>query len=265
MQLTCKYFLFIAFFTSVSSLPIHESESQSSRIVNGYAVDITEVPYQAALRGRVTGGWSHICGAVIIGTRAILTAGHCTINYTTNPSLLNVVVGTSSRLSGGRSYDVSKVIVHENYSESTLENDISMLVTVSTISFSESVSAIQFAPSGFVLMDNAPAIVSGFGTTSYEGASSSILLAAQVNIVSQRSCARAYLRIGTITSGMICAGGSDPPRDACQGDSGGPLVANNHLVGIVSWGEGCADNIYPGVYTRVSEYAPWIEEKLYSI
>lgn len=73
---------------------------------------------------------------------------------------------------------------------------------------------------------------------------------------------RAYLRIGTIYSGMICANATNPPRDACQGDSGGPLVARNHLIGIVSWGEGCADISYPGVYTRVSEYESWIRQKL---
>lgn len=92
-----------------------------------------------------------------------------------------------------------------------------------------------------------------------------MLLAAQVNIVSQLSCSRAYLRIAKVTSGMICASASDPPRDACQGDSGGPLVANGHLVGLVSWGEGCADTVYPGVYTRVSEYENWIREKLETI
>jgi secreted trypsin-like serine protease len=43
-----------------------------------------------------------------------------------------------------------------------------------------------------------------------------------------------------------------------QGDSGGPLVANNRLVGIVSWGEGCGLPQFPGVYTKVSEVRNWI-------
>lgn len=92
-----------------------------------------------------------------------------------------------------------------------------------------------------------------------------MLLAAKVKIVAQESCARAYLRIATIASGMVCANASNPPRDACQGDSGGPLVTENHLVGIVSWGEGCASTEYPGVYTRVSEYDSWILQKLAAI
>lgn len=54
-----------------------------------------------------------------------------------------------------------------------------------------------------------------------------------------------------------------------QGDSGGPLqikndersfVVNVHnLVGITSFGKACALSGAPGIYTRVSNYIPWIE------
>ena len=55
-----------------------------------------------------------------------------------------------------------------------------------------------------------------------------------------------------ITSNMMCA--RDPNEDYCQGDSGGPLYdrQNNVLVGVVSWGNGCAEANFPGVYSRVS-------------
>lgn len=94
---------------------------------------------------------------------------------------------------------------------------------------------------------------------------SPILLAAHVMLVPQDSCSRAYQGISRIASGMICARATNPSRDACQGDSGGPLVANGYLIGIVSWGEGCANTLYPGVYTRVSEYDDWIRDKIEKI
>ncbi|CAH2071472.1 unnamed protein product, partial [Iphiclides podalirius] len=241
-----------------------QSELHSARIVNGYEVDITEVPYQAALRRRVTSGWAHMCGAVIISAKSLLTAAHCTSRqelapFVSEPGSLQAVVGTTYRLSGGRKYDLSKIFIHELYSSLTLENDISLLVTARRINFSTSVRAVNYARANIDLKVGTDALVSGFGITSYEGSSSLVLMAARVKIVEQDYCARAYVRIADITKGMLCANGSNPPRDACQGDSGGPLVANSTLVGIVSWGEGCADLVYPGVYTRVSVYSQWID------
>ena len=49
-------------------------------------------------------------------------------------------------------------------------------------------------------------------------------------------------------------------KDSCQGDSGGPFACNDKLTGIVSWGAGCADPNYAGVYTRVAHYVDWIKE-----
>lgn len=65
--------------------------------------------------------------------------------------------------------------------------------------------------------------------------------------------------------GQICAGLEQGGKDSCQGDSGGPLVAADRngcprQIGIVSWGEGCAEKKAYGVYTRVSHYANWIQQ-----
>jgi secreted trypsin-like serine protease len=61
---------------------------------------------------------------------------------------------------------------------------------------------------------------------------------------------------------MVCAGVDGGGRDACQGDSGGPLVVAGRLVGLVSWGNGCALAGYPGVYTRVSAMADLVAEHM---
>jgi secreted trypsin-like serine protease len=57
---------------------------------------------------------------------------------------------------------------------------------------------------------------------------------------------------------MICAG--EENKDSCQGDSGGPMMHGQTHVGIVSWGYGCAERGYPGVYTQTSYFVDWINK-----
>lgn len=66
---------------------------------------------------------------------------------------------------------------------------------------------------------------------------------------------------------MICAGYVEGDLDACRGDSGGPLVCPTKdnpeqyvIEGIVSFGQGCAEKGYPGIYARVSNYVDWIQQ-----
>ncbi|XP_070393998.1 transmembrane protease serine 3-like [Dermacentor albipictus] len=64
---------------------------------------------------------------------------------------------------------------------------------------------------------------------------------------------------------MFCAGELLGGKDSCQGDSGGPAIQYQNgtsvLVGIVSFGRGCARLTHAGVYTRVPNYIDWIQEQ----
>ena len=115
---------------------------------------------------------------------------------------------------------------------------------------------------GFADSVGAHLTVAGWGTTTEGGQPSDVPLRVRVPIVTNAQCNDAY-GTGSIAAGMVCAGFPDGQRDSCQGDSGGPLfgVDSNGqyvLVGVVSWGFGCARPGYPGVYTRVSAYKIWI-------
>ena len=91
------------------------------------------------------------------------------------------------------------------------------------------------------------------------------LLQAWVPLLPAWKCKKRYG--GLFTSRMLCAGSlSEHHRvDSCQGDSGGPLVCQGEgghwvLTGVISWGHGCGNPFFPGVYTRVSRFLRWIDK-----
>ncbi|MFX8466402.1 serine protease, partial [Acinetobacter baumannii] len=88
-----------------------------------------------------------------------------------------------------------------------------------------------------------------------------LLKQVEVNMVSRDACNAASSYNGGITGNMLCA--AAPGKDTCQGDSGGPLFVSNRAggvvqVGVTSFGTGCANPSFPGVYARVSQYNDWI-------
>lgn len=94
-------------------------------------------------------------------------------------------------------------------------------------------------------------------------AGSAVLLETAVETVPQPTCKGRYGN-AAIGAGQLCAGLEEGGKDSCQGDSGGPLIMTDAQgcpwqVGLVSWGEGCAERKAYGVYTRISHYADWIQ------
>lgn len=102
------------------------------------------------------------------------------------------------------------------------------------------------------------ATVMGWGAVAQGGVQSNELLRVDVPIVNNTACAKVL----DVDDTMLCAGGK-LDMDSCQGDSGGPLIleqaAEDVLIGVVSWGNGCGRAGYPGVYARVSVAREWLD------
>jgi secreted trypsin-like serine protease len=231
-------------------------------IVGGDEAREYEFPWQVSVRRKASG--DHFCGGIIINENWIMTAAHCMDGEV--PATLRMVVGEYQRTAAStvRQYlDVSTIIVHENYNSATSENDISLVKLVDPVKFNENVTAVC-APDPDDQYVYRKSQCSGWGTINSGGACCpDILRYVTMNVTTNELCDAVYTR-DTITADMICAsdnvGGTE--RDSCQGDSGGPLTIKEadgtfRVVGIVSWGIGCASG-YPGVYNRVGYEVDWI-------
>lgn len=227
------------------------------RIVGGFVIDIAQVPWQVSLQ---TQG-SHFCGASIISEKWLLTAAHCTAAVPNAKQIL-VRIG-SSEVNVGAPHKVKRIVQHKEYNGRTVDYDFSLLELEDSIEFNDQAKPIALPGSQDYVIENTTCLVTGWGDTQ-SSESRRKLRGAEVPIVNQEKCEQAYKRFGGITARMMCAGFDKGGKDACQGDSGGPLVAfddsneNAVLVGVVSWGFGCAKPSYPGVYSRVQVARDWI-------
>jgi len=234
-------------------------QKPSGRIVGGQMTDRNEWPWQAALMY----GNQQFCGGSLINDRYILTAAHCIVDLSTNG--LTVRLAEHDLSANGETSlvtrTVSQIIEHPNYDAGTERNDIALLKLSSPVTMSATVLPVCMPPPK-PLYTGQNAWVTGWGTTSSGGSSSSTLREVQIKVLSNSACRSRYSS-SAITNSMVCA--SAQGKDSCQGDSGGPLVikdggGNYDQIGVVSWGYGCANSQYPGVYTRVNKYLDWIRD-----
>lgn len=237
-----------------------------TRIVGGRPADPDEWPWLAALVHKDGRGSGQYCGATLISETHVLTAAHCIKPF--QQADIRVKLGEYDFEQEGETKDqtftLASMKIHENYDDVSFENDIAILKLNGVATKSESVWPICLPPPT-EKFTNRRAFVIGWGTIYFGGPVSSTLQEVNVRVWENSQCAANYAQLDRRVLGtMLCAGETN--RDSCQGDSGGPLNCMNpatntwELCGVVSWGARCAEPDFPGVYTRVTEYLPWIRD-----
>ena len=234
------------------------SAASGADIVGGGPADPDEYPAQGALLINLNGNappYEGLCGGSLVGSRYFLTAAHCVDD---NPPLqasdFLVVLGVNNFNNRLPANEFPVTGVESNAVFDTAMLKLSRAAPHTPLRVIRTDEAAKWAP-------GTNARIIGWGTTSPGGEISEDLLEANVPIVSDQSCDEAY-GSDFDEATMVCA--YDGEHDTCQGDSGGPLMVADGpsfvLVGITSWGIGCADFGFPGVYARLGAAGPnaWV-------
>lgn len=248
-------------------------------LAGGSPADTMRYPFVAALSRTSGSERVYFCAGTLIAPDWILTAAHC---FSARGGARIGIAGLWAEVGGSwlrevpeeAQVAVERIFVHPRYDGASQDNDLALVRLARPAG--PLIADLATGPRA----DPARATVLGFGAF-YEGSLArtatlrSGALAAQlsdrlrqaaVRTIAPAVCAE-RLGIGGAGTGafQICAGaGRD---ESCVGDSGGPLVAEgpsgaDRVIGVVSFGSGCAGDLPVTVYTRVSAYADWIAETM---
>ncbi|CAH0695225.1 unnamed protein product [Spodoptera exigua] len=242
-----------------------------------------EYPWQALI---LTKQNDYIAGGVLINQLNVLTVTHRLLPYVVSGTAPNVKVRLGEWDAAGtyepvpfQEYTVTKVFSHPNYNANTLQYDIMVLRLSATVPITPNAGAAVtinracLPPTSSTTYTGQRCWVSGWGKDMFgiQGQYQQILKKVDVPIVAPATCqtqmqtARLGASFVLDTTSFICAGG-EANKDSCTGDGGSGLVCQVNgqwvVVGLVSWGLGCANANVPAAYVNVAAFLPWIQQQV---
>ncbi|XP_066290427.1 apolipoprotein(a)-like [Branchiostoma lanceolatum] len=235
-----------------------------ARIVGGKVAVPGAWPWMAFLYRK---GLGHLCGGTLISSRWVLTAAHCLTGRSADE--IEVYLGKHHEDKTDpmeQRFSVKKIIIHEGFSLPSYRNDVALIKLPRRAMLNE-IANLACLPDDNMAdtTQDGSCVTTGWGDTLGTGGEG-VLKQLFLPLIPTQKCNSTSFYNGRLQTSMLCAGFEKGGQDSCRGDSGGPLVCSMdgrwYLMGITSWGRGCALPKRPGVYARVSEFSSWIEEMM---
>jgi len=250
-------------------------ERTDSRVVNGEETKITSYPWQVAIRDN-NPRKDIFCGGTIFNSYWIITAAHCVYDLTSADAIIITAGHTKGPWRAAKKESTfeeripAAIVMHRRWDEVEVVGDFAMIKLLKPLQYNYGIRPACLPDKSFSIAKSiqsghdermAPVcVITGWGDTMSTG-DSRVLQQATLPIISNDECKDRLWPEAIPDDFNMCAGYKAGGIDSCQGDSGGPLVCNIEdswtLVGVVSWGNGCAKET-PGVYSRVKKFKSWI-------
>ncbi len=251
----------VSMFVIIHTVQTFAMTEVHQKVVGGHPATKNQLSFQVSLQSE---SGSHFCGGSLIKKNWVLTAAHCV----QGSSPIKVITGLYDRddKTGTETFSTVKIIPHPQFDATTFDFDYA-LIQLSSDSAFRPIELNKIEVDIPLLPEKDLVWTSGWGITS-EGFYdlSKILQEVELPLVTKKDCNAAAAYNGRITDRMLCAGLIQGGKDSCQGDSGGPLFSRQAsgdftLLGVVSWGEGCARANKFGIYSKVNPMVDWIEQQ----
>ncbi|XP_073440598.1 enteropeptidase [Dendrobates tinctorius] len=232
-----------------------------SRIVGGTNAAVGAWPWIVSLyfNGR------QVCGASLVNNEWLVSAAHCVYGRNMIPANWKAVLGMHD--SANVTYPprenrfINQIVINPHYNRRTKDSDIVMMHLEIQVNYTDYIQPVCVPESQEVFPPGLNCTIAGWGRTQSQGPVPNILQEAKVPLISNGKCQQQMPEYN-ISNSMICAGYEEGGIDTCQGDSGGPLMCQVEnrwiLVGVTSFGYGCAQPNRPGVYARLTTFSDWI-------
>lgn len=254
-----------AFSLSLALLPMISTLAGAAgpRIVGGADAPEGAYPWMTALlvKSEPDLFTAQDCAGSLIHPYWVMTAAHCVEGL--NAGDMQVVVGaTDLNAAGLTRINVLEIVRHPDHVPGFYDNDVALLLLETPVT---TVAPVEIIDDPALVQPDVLATTMGWGSQlEAEEVGTPILKQVQIPIMDSATANLPEYLNGEVTDNMLAAGLPEGGVDTCYGDSGGPLVIRGRQnqwvqAGIISWGDGCAQPMKPGVYTRVSKYRQWIQ------